>query len=104
MRTQILSDRRVRQGCPLSPLLFSVYAEMMTIEAMDGIDCGIVVGGESINDIRIADDQGMLLDTAAGLQGIMDQLNDTAKTYDMKINAKKTKTMIVSRKEGQKLD
>ena len=30
--------RGVRQGCSLSPLLFSVYAERMMVEALDGVD------------------------------------------------------------------
>jgi len=31
----------------------------------------------------------------------MDSLNKTAKKYDMKINIKKTKVMVVSKKEGE---
>ena len=37
--------REVRQGCLLSPLLFSIYTEMMMIEAMEDVEEGVRVGG-----------------------------------------------------------
>src|SRR6476619_6508717 len=79
--------RGVRQGCPLSPLLISIYAEMMMMkEALEYVEEGIRVGGELIKDVKYADDQGMVANTEAGLQSLMDSLNTTAKHYDMKIN------------------
>ena len=36
--------RGVRQGCPISPLLFSIYAEVMMIEALGEDEEGILVG------------------------------------------------------------
>ena len=46
--------RGVRQGCVMSPDLFSLYSEviMRNIENMPGI----AVGGHNINNLRYADD------------------------------------------------
>src|SRR5579864_706949 len=60
--------RGVRQGCTLSPLLFSIYAEAMMLEAMEGIEEGMRGGGKLIRDVRFADDQGMVANTDEGLQ------------------------------------
>src|SRR6476619_6330633 len=81
----------VRQGCPLYPMLYSIYAEMMMKEALENVEEGIRVGGELSKDIRYTDDQGMVANTDAGLQSLVDSLSTTAKHYDMKINIKKTK-------------
>src|SRR6218665_3927494 len=71
---------------------------MLMIDAMEEIEEGIKVGGKLVKDVRFADDQGMVAGSEGGLQKLMDELNRTAKEYDMKENIKKTKVMKLSRK------
>jgi hypothetical protein len=49
--------RGMRQGCCLSPSLFTLYAVAMIAEAMEGVEKGIKVRGKVFNDVRFADDQ-----------------------------------------------
>ena len=43
----------------------------------------------------------MMSSSEDGLQRLMNTLNDTANRFNMKINVQKTKTMVVSKDEGQ---
>jgi len=56
-----------------------------------------------IQNVRFADDQGMVAGTERGLQKIMGKLNATAENFGMKINTKKTKIMMVSRNVGEEI-
>ena len=92
--------RGVRQGCPLSPVLFSVYVEIMMIEAKERVEEGVAVGGELLKDVRFAHDQAMVANSEAGLQRLMDSLSAKCLEYDMIIHVKKTKVMKISRREN----
>ena len=50
----------LRQGCPLSPILFLIYYEMMIIDAVEESEEVIKVGGKLIKYVRFPDHQGMI--------------------------------------------
>jgi len=64
-------DRGVRQGCSLSPLLYLIYDEAMTIEATDNMETGISVGGRIINTIRYADGKAVVANSQKGSQQLI---------------------------------
>jgi len=53
-------EQGVRQGCPLSPLLFNLYIQYVINKALEDIQEGVKVGGVLIPAIRFADDQAMV--------------------------------------------
>ena len=79
-----------RQGCLLSPILFSIYYEAMLRDALRGVNEGIRVGGFLIKTVRFADDQATLATSVKGQQLMMDKMQETAGEYRKMISVKKT--------------
>ncbi|GFS16711.1 retrovirus-related Pol polyprotein LINE-1 [Elysia marginata] len=88
--------RGVRQGCVLSPNLFSLNSEviMRQIEEMEGLK----IGGHNINNIRYADDTVLTADSEEKLQELLNKVVEESKNKGLELNRKKTESMIMKRK------
>ena len=58
---------------------------------------GINIGGQNINNLRYADDTVLLAESEDQLKSILQKVNEKGKEFGMRMNAKKTKTMVISR-------
>ena len=86
----------VRQGCILSPYLFSIYTESImrdVEEAITGNIDAIAINGENITDLRYADDTALISGSEKGLKNLIATVKDHSKDKGLFLNAKKTKIM-----------
>jgi hypothetical protein len=88
--------RRVGQGCCLSPILFNLYSEYLTKEALD-VFGHFKIGGQVIITVKYADDLVLLAKEETVLQGMIDRLIEVGRHYGMEMNVEKTKAMRISR-------
>ena len=86
--------RGVRQGCVLSPDLFSLYSEII----MRNIEV-IRVGGHNINNLRYADYTVLISENEKDLQQLLNIVESKIKEKGLELNSKKTEVMVISRKE-----
>ena len=95
--------RGVRQGCVLSPKLFNLYTEGIFAESEELK--GIVVGGRNITNLRFADDTLLMAESEEELQIIVDAVREESLEHGLRMNVKKTKTMVIRRniKDGCKV-
>ena len=56
------------------------------------------MGGTNYNNIRYADDTALLAGNEKELSDLTSKINEVGKQFGMKINIKKTKAMVVSKK------
>ena len=87
--------RGVRQGCVLSPYLFNIYTEFIFREAEE-LE-GITINGININNLRYVDDTALIADSEEKLQKLVDVVKECSSEAGLDMNAKKTKTMVVSK-------
>ena len=88
--------RGVRQGCCLSPILFNLYSEYLTKEAVDGLG-DFNFGRQIIQTVKYSDDLVLMAKEETVLQGMIDKLIENGRCYGMEMNVEKTKVMRISR-------
>ena len=88
--------RGVRQGCIMSPDLFSLYTEliMRNIKEIEGFS----VGGININNLRYADDTAIRADSEQKQQRLMDVVVEESGEKGLDINKGKSFVMVFSKK------
>ena len=88
-----LREKRVYQGCILSPCLFNLYAEyIMQNVWLDEAQPGIQIAGRNMNKLRYADDATLMAESEE-LKSLLMKVKEQNEKVGFKLNMQKTKIM-----------
>lgn len=91
----------VRQGCPLSPLLFNLYINDIFHLIDSNAKTDITLNENKINAIMYADDLLIIADSQLKLQEHLNNLTEYCDAWKLEINTDKTKCMVFN--QGNRL-
>jgi hypothetical protein len=75
----------------LSQILFNLYSECLTKEALEGSG-DYKIGGQIIHTVKYADDPVLMAKEEKVLQDTIDKLIETGRCYGMEMNVGKNKS------------
>ena len=89
----------VRQGCTLSPLLFSLFISDLE-QSLGEENGGIQLIRSRLHLLLFADDLVLLSESPEGLQRSLNGLAEFCNTWNLKVNLKKTKIVCFTRRRN----
>ena len=85
-------NQGVKQGCVLSPTLFSIYINDLAND-IKNLNCGLTIDNINISIFLYADDIVLISESTNGLQSMLNVLNDWCCKWRITVNEKKTKVL-----------
>ncbi|CAM4606818.1 unnamed protein product [Lepidochelys olivacea] len=98
--TEIPIQSRVKQGCPLSPIIFNLAMELLLRAISNGAD-GFNLHSERVSVLTYADDLVLTADDPENLQRMLDATSRAADWMGLRFNAKKCASLHI---DGSKRD
>lgn len=95
------SDKEVRQGCPLSPLLFAMVLADIEKFPKGRQSGGILIGNKRIFSLAYADDIVILATSEEEFKEMIKDLEGYFRRKKVELNADKSKTMISKKHRGK---
>ena len=89
--------RGLRQGCVLSPLLFSLYINSLVAE-LKHRDCGVLCQGMLVSSLLFADDTVLLAESAEDMRKSLQCLQSWCEEWSVRINVEKSAMMHIRKK------
>ncbi|KAJ9524891.1 hypothetical protein QJQ45_002972 [Haematococcus lacustris] len=89
----VTPDQGVKQGCPISPLLFALYVHDISKEFLGPVDA-VRVQGTPVTHFMYADDLTLVSTSPHGLQRLVCQLQGFADRKHLTVNVGKSKVMV----------
>ena len=90
--------RGTRQWCVLSPYLLNFFTELI-FRVIENEDEGVSVGARRISNLMYADNTAITAENENKWQILAERVNKEGKHFGMKMNIKKTNTMVISKKK-----
>jgi hypothetical protein len=84
----------VRQGCPLSPVLFNFFIDELSCMLREA-DYGVDADGLILHSLLYADDVVLVANSPEDLQKLIDVVDAFCRKWRMDINIKKSEVMVV---------
>ena len=96
----IVCRRGVKQGCPLSPILFNLVMEAVIRSVESVPDIGYKVAGVTVKSLTYADDLCVLASSQSTTQKMLDMAHQASQWAGLTFNIRKCPTLTILREQG----